>query len=77
MPTVNASMNLYTVQQVAGIFGCVDSRIRQLCIKHDIGIRVGHPEKGPRLLTDADIAQIESLTDTRLTRHSEKTAETA
>jgi hypothetical protein len=52
-----ASMtNLKTVQQVAELLELTPGRIRQICLRHDIGTRLGRD----RLLTPADVRRVKA-----------------
>lgn len=53
------TVQLLTVRQVAEHFGVHDSRIRQLCIQHDIGTLYANGTA--RLLTQADLRKLEKI----------------
>ena len=55
---------LYTVKQVAHRVGLTDSRVRQICREHSIGIMLGRD----RLLTGQEITAIKKLPDRRKKR---------
>lgn len=58
---IMATQQLFSVQQAAVKLGLTDSRIRQICREHEIGVLLGRD----RVLTEDDIQQIQNLPDRR------------
>lgn len=56
-----ATQQLFSVQQAARKLGVTDSRVRQICREHEIGVLLGRD----RVLTNEDIDKIENLPDRR------------
>lgn len=56
-----ATQQLFSVQQAAEQLELTDSRIRQICREHKIGVLLGRD----RVLTADDIEQIRNLPDRR------------
>lgn len=51
-----ATSTLYTVKEAAEIIGVTDARIRQLCIKHDLGRKFG----ATRVLTTEELNMLKA-----------------
>lgn len=58
---IMATQQLFSVQQAARKLGVTDSRVRQICREHEIGVLLGRD----RVLTKEDIDRIENLPDRR------------
>jgi phage antirepressor YoqD-like protein len=58
---IMATQQLFSVQQAARKLGVTDSRVRQICREHEIGVLLGRD----RVLTNEDIDRIENLPDRR------------
>lgn len=60
MSTMNSKKNrrTYTVKEAASMFDRVPSRIRQICLEHDIGTSV---EGRIRILSPADLEKIRKV----------------
>lgn len=57
-----AKAKSYVVKDVAKMFGISDRRVRQICQKNNIGVKIGPI----RILSSADVARIEKMPDLRL-----------
>jgi hypothetical protein len=58
---IMATQQLFSVHQAAAKIGVTDSRVRQICREHEIGVLLGRD----RVLTADDIRRIENLPDRR------------